>query len=68
VTENPSIEFLHRVGSEGLHESICPDCLRTISRQPCEADLALAEDHHICDEAIQRLMRERLNSKRSPIN
>jgi hypothetical protein len=68
VTEQSSTEFLHRLGPDETHESICPDCLRTISRQPCEADLTLVEEHHICDEVIERLMRERLNSKPPPIN
>jgi hypothetical protein len=62
--EDKFIPFHHRSNADGTVESICPDCLRTISKHRSEADLALAEENHICDEVIQKLIQERLGRRK----
>jgi transposase len=68
VTDKHMTLFLHRMNTDGRHDSICPDCLRTISTRPREADLTVAEEHHICNEVIHRLIGERLGRKAPSVN
>jgi hypothetical protein len=53
---------------DGSMSSHCPDCNRVVSTQACEADLALAEANHICDEFVHRLILERFCTIGLPIN
>jgi hypothetical protein len=53
--ETPRI-FPHRLNSSGDFESVCPDCLTTISSQPSEADLRSAEKNHFCDPVLLNLL------------
>jgi hypothetical protein len=53
---------------DGSVSSHCPDCNRTVSTQPCEADLDLAEEHHVCEEFVYRLILERMSVEGMPIN
>jgi len=53
---------------DGTVSSHCPDCNRTVSTQASETDLDIAEEHHICDEFIARLILERLRIVGWPIN
>jgi hypothetical protein len=41
--------FPHRLFN-GVYESICPTCFRTVSSKAYETDLALDEVHHHCDK------------------
>jgi uncharacterized protein YcgI (DUF1989 family) len=51
--------FFHRQNQGGTWDAICPDCDRTIATRRIEDDLEFIEQHHICDEVIGRLTRER---------
>ncbi len=42
--------FPHRL-LNGVYESICPGCFRTISSKQDEADLVYDETNHLCDPA-----------------
>jgi hypothetical protein len=60
--------FLHRMNSDGRYDSICSDCLRTISSRLRESDLKIAEEHHICYEVVHRLIGERLGRRAQEVN
>jgi hypothetical protein len=44
-------KFPHRVNPDGRYESICPDCLKTISSEHVEDRLLSAEQNHFCSLA-----------------
>jgi hypothetical protein len=48
--------FAHRVNSDGNFDSVCPDCLLTISSERLEVDLRLEENNHYCDPALLNLL------------
>jgi len=41
--------FPHRRNWDGTFDSICPSCFATIATTETEAELAMAEDKHVCD-------------------
>ena len=68
MADNPDDCFTHRVNEVGVFESICHDCLRTVSTGAKESDLACADDHHICKEVIKRLIRQQQGLTSESIN
>jgi hypothetical protein len=54
MTTEKRIEFAHAVNTHGTFESTCTACLRVISKQAVEADLAKAEADHLCHAMILR--------------
>jgi hypothetical protein len=44
--------FPHRHNRDGLHDSICLACYATVASVQAEADLALFERGHVCDELL----------------
>ena len=51
------IRFSHRYKSDGIWESICPECYRTVAESREEADLKRAEGTHVCLSLNGRLVR-----------
>jgi hypothetical protein len=48
--------FSHQVDTNGNFDSVCPDCLMTISTQQFEIDLGSPERNHICDPVLLNLL------------
>lgn len=48
--------FPHRLNLDGTFDSICPDCLRTISNEQFEIDLNPPERNHLCDPILLDLL------------
>jgi hypothetical protein len=48
--------FPHRLNLDGTFDSICPDCLRTISNEQFEIDLNPPERNHHCDPILLDLL------------
>lgn len=45
----PNLKFAHRFVPDGTVESICPRCFVTLASSKNEPDLAVKEQHHVCD-------------------
>lgn len=43
------LKFAHRANPDGSVDSICPRCFVTLASANDEPDLALKEQHHVCD-------------------
>ena len=55
-----SQEFAHRYNEDGTHESICMDCLATITTVGSETELYQHESVHVCDPVnLNRMNRDR---------
>jgi hypothetical protein len=48
--------FSHRINADGNFDSVCPDCLMTISSQQLEIDLRSPERNHFCDPVLLNLL------------
>jgi hypothetical protein len=48
--------FRHRLNLDGDFDSVCPDCLLTISSEPLEINLRALEINHHCDAALLNLL------------
>jgi hypothetical protein len=46
---NSSAQFAHRALSDGMVDSICLRCYRTIVTTICESDREVKEAGHVCD-------------------
>jgi hypothetical protein len=43
------LKFAHRSNLDGTVDSICPRCFATLVTSKSVADLAINEQHHVCD-------------------
>lgn len=55
MAEYPRI-YSRRPNSESSFDSVCPDCLRIISSERVEVNLAHAEKNHYCDPFLLDLL------------
>ena len=46
------INYPHRRNPDGSFDAICMTCFATVDSQPREADLAPAEQAHVCDNTL----------------
>ena len=46
------INYPHRRNGDGSYDAICMTCFATVDSQPIEADLAPAEQAHVCDNTL----------------
>jgi hypothetical protein len=50
--------FPRRHNPDGSHDSICPECFRTVARSKTESDLDAQEKLHVCaPSSLQKLRR-----------
>jgi hypothetical protein len=45
--------YVHRPNADETFASICMKCFRTVDTQRDEADLAAAEEAHVCSRRVQ---------------
>jgi hypothetical protein len=48
--------FPHMLNVDGDFDSVCPDCLLTISSEPLEVDLRSPEMNHHCDSNLLHVL------------
>jgi hypothetical protein len=53
-----TLDFSHPNSFDGKMDSVCAVCFRIVSTHSCHSDIALAEQSHICNEVIQRIILE----------
>jgi hypothetical protein len=51
------IKFSHRCNPDGMWQSICPECYKTVAESREERGLKGAEDTHVCLLLNGRLVR-----------
>jgi hypothetical protein len=51
------IKFSHRCNPDGMWQSICPECYKTIAESREERDLKQTEDTHVCLSLNTRAVR-----------
>jgi hypothetical protein len=51
------IKFSHRFNPDGMWQSICPECYKTVAESREEEDLRPAEGTHVCLSLNGRFVR-----------
>ncbi len=64
----PRTLFAHRLNRNGSHDSICPQCFRTIGNRKMEAELSEDERKHHCESWALKARRQILVANPVPVN